>query len=361
MEVCIIGAGLAGLYAGLRLKARGVRVSIHEKSGRIGGRVGTIQFAGMRLPTGAGIGRKAKDRLLLRLCAELAVPVRVFTTRTNYKLAHTVELVPTIARLRALQGTADRATTTFRQFGIRALGRGAYEDFVATTGYADYEEADLVDTLCHYGLEDVVPGYEAFTLDWSLLLRRLGEALRDEIRLDSAFTRADFRRGGRYIIATDIDAARALLPDAAPLRGVMSQPFLRLYFTCDVDLRCGHTVCDGFQKLIQMAPSVYMIYSDNATARAIAEASNVREYIERRILEVFGKRATVLDHRLVFWERGTHYYKPLDTARFRSRRVFISALQRPTSGVFVAGEAVSLHQGWCEGALESVESILPEV
>jgi hypothetical protein len=38
--------------------------------------------------------------------------VRVFTTRTNYRLARKVELVPTIGRLRALRGTADRATTT---------------------------------------------------------------------------------------------------------------------------------------------------------------------------------------------------------------------------------------------------------
>jgi hypothetical protein len=29
--------------------------------------------------------------------------------------------------------------------------------------------------------------------------------------------------------------------------------------------------------------------------------------------------------------------------------------------VYVAGEAVSAHQGWCEGALESVESILAEI
>ena len=70
----VVGAGIAGLYAAYKLKKLGLDVRVYEKSGRIGGRVGTIQFAGMRLPTGAGIGRVAKDRLLLRLCAPAVLP-----------------------------------------------------------------------------------------------------------------------------------------------------------------------------------------------------------------------------------------------------------------------------------------------
>ena len=59
----------------------------------------------------------------------------------------------------------------------------------------------------------------------------------------------------------------------------------------------------------------------------------------------------------VYWATGTHYFTPLD-ATFETREDHIAALQRPNSGVYVVGEAVSAHQGWCEGALESVEAVI---
>ena len=63
---------------------------------------------------------------------------------------------------------------------------------------------------------------------------------------------------------------------------------------------------------------------------------------------------------MIYWERGTHYFTPLDE-KYGTRKQHIAHLQRPTRPerpqrptreVYVAGEAVSAHQGWCEGALE---------
>jgi monoamine oxidase len=47
---------------------------------------------------------------------------------------------------------------------------------------------------------------------------------------------------------------------------------------------------------------------------------------------------------------GTHYYKP-GIEKYNS-------LSNPEPNIYVVGEMVSKKQGWVEGALESVETIL---
>ena len=269
----------------------------------------------------------------------------------------------TVRVLRAHAGKRE----TFRELGTRVLGKRTYRAFVAKTGYSDYEDADAVDTLYDYGFEDTVPGYTALRIDWSELIGRLGAALEGSVEVLEKCDRAARRR--ITIVATDIDAARKIT--GRRLGGVEAQPFVRLYFSCDADLECGYTVCGGrFQKIIQMGPvlrddngstgTVYMIYCDNATACRVARSRDVRRYIERGVAEIFGVEVRVSEYKLIYWERGTHYFTPLG-AKYATRNQHVAELQRPMRGVFVVGEAVSEHQGWCEGALESVENVLADI
>jgi hypothetical protein len=64
--------------------------------------------------------------------------------------------------------------------------------------------------------------------------------------------------------------------------------------------------------------------------------------------------------RSYFWASGTHYFDPLRPP-YVSRQDFLYKAQRPTVGVHVVGECVALHQGWVEGALETVENILSDI
>jgi hypothetical protein len=45
----------------------------------------------------------------------------------------------------------------------------------------------------------------------------------------------------------------------------------------------------------------------------------------------------------------------------KKRSTSIATAQHPTNSIIVVGEAVALHQGWVEGALESVEAALESV
>ena len=81
---------------------------------------------------------------------------------------------------------------------------------------------------------------------------------------------------------------------------------------------------------------------------------------------------------LAHWDIGTHYYSPLSD-KYKTREEFIREAQHPIPNghnghnghnvpnvpyghnghnVLVVGEVVSLHQGWVNGALESVQAVL---
>jgi hypothetical protein len=393
----IVGAGLAGLYAAYKLRKLGLQVIVYEKNDRIGGRIGTVCFAGRDVPTGAGVVRE-KDRLMKNLCAELGVELKEFTTDFKYKLPHheDVDIWKTVCLLReraaGAYGALDRANETFREFGTRVLGAETYRAFVAKTGYSDYESADVVDTLYNYGFEDTVPGYKAYSVDWNKLLRRLYEEIEKPlpteptvplptrtVHLNSTVARV---RSG--IVATDIDAARMIT--GRGLSGVAGHPFVRLYFSCDKDLKCGYTVCPGaisangagrsppaFQKILQIGeahgssgsaaprskgppskgpmskgpnghngpnghkgpsgPSatkqmVYMIYCDGPTALRIARKRGdaLKRYIECGVEKIFKKRISVREHKLIYWSSGTHYFTPL-SAEYATREAHIAELQ----------------------------------
>jgi hypothetical protein len=59
-----------------------------------------------------------------------------------------------------------------------------------------------------------------------------------------------------------------------------------------------------------------------------------------------------------YWTVGTHYFGPLDTRIFSTREEFLKKAQHPMPGMLIVGEVVSLHQGWVEGALESVRKVI---
>jgi hypothetical protein len=112
---------------------------------------------------------------------------------------------------------------------------------------------------------------------------------------------------------------------------------------------------------------IYMIaYNDNDSATELIEATsllpkrNKLRFYEKLLQEVLGIHLALEDINENFWSLGTHYYDPLNTGS-SSRKQFIHRAQRPMKNMFVVGEMVSEKQGWVEGALESVQTILKEI
>jgi hypothetical protein len=110
-------------------------------------------------------------------------------------------------------------------------------------------------------------------------------------------------------------------------------------------------------------------YTDNAHATRLKAGGTLEN--TRKNCEMYSKwladalgipLLNITAIRDYYWPVGTHYYEPLSSGggggEFKSRADFIHKAQHPEKGVVLVGEMSSRHQGWVEGALESVDKVI---
>jgi hypothetical protein len=400
----IVGGGMAGLYAAWKLSKQNKEqqhIVILEKDAVLGGRAGSQPFAGTTILTGAGVGRFAKDKRLIALLSDLDLSYTTFEAKTQYSPALMTDgkdpatlVKQCFAQLRrAFRSAGAAAEKTFREFATSVLGRKVYVQFVAASGYSDYEDADVEDVLYRYGFDDNFTTWTAMGIAWKDVVQTLAKRLRQTGRVHiltstavtriqrhdddddeevTVFCKNHILRCRRLILATTVNTVQKLLPEFSSLyKHIHGQPFLRIYGqfakSCRDRMREAvsiTTIVPGpLHKLIpiDVHKGIYMIaYTDNADARrtaASAAPSTLCRLLERAL--AFPDGSLQLDKTVVIpWTIGTHYYDKLPEG-FASRRAFVQAAQRPCARVLVVGEMVSLHhQGWVEGCLESVDHVL---
>jgi hypothetical protein len=402
-EIVIIGAGIAGLYAAYKIRilypVKKITILEANYKKEIGGRMGSRQFAGTTVVTGAGIGRKRKDKLLIKLLQSLDVPYSEFLSEHCY--ANTIEsqcnVKQTFLSLLATRRkniNENNIKKTFKDFALPILGQPAYDHFITCSGYSDYEEEDFHDTLYNYGFDDNYDNWTGLSISWLTLVN----ALIDKIGMENIHTNTEVirikeitnsektfvvftankkvYRCNQIILATTIDSLRKLLPREPIYREIGGQPFIRVYGKFSKSSQPiikeyveKYTIVPGvLQKIIPIdtEKGVYMIaYSDNAKAKWLQRYSENTEENREKFSKLIrkslgiGKEKEVKLNSIVsfYWKIGTHYYHPLNHEEYNNRKEFIKKAQNPKENIFVIGEAVSLNQGWVEGALESVENI----
>ena len=391
-NIIIIGSGISGLYAAYNIKKMSPDKSflILEKYKKqwIGGRTNDEMFYGTEVVTGAGIGRKKKDKLLHKLLDELELKTNEFTVKPYYSaMFQHLDVKNVMDRLRN-EYTGQR--TTFKAFATGVLGEKTYKQILLSAGYTDFEKEDAHDTLYHYGMDDNYCCSKGFTVPWRKLVMKLADEIGEshfKFSSDvSKITKTDdefviYTEGGKtytcnkVIIATTITGIRKLLPKPI-YNDIEGQPFLRLYGKFSKssipimnEYVKGYTFLPGpLQKIIPMNPDtgIYMIaYNDNDNTLALKNnLENTKENRDMycRLLE---KSLGIPDDSLnliaikdFYWPVGTHYYKPLDESIYKDRSKFIDIAQHPEKGILVVGEVVSKNQGWAEGALDSVHMVL---
>jgi glycine/D-amino acid oxidase-like deaminating enzyme len=380
-DIVIAGAGIAGLTAAYRVLQQHPtwRLAILEKTNKIGGRAQIARFAGTFVATGAGVGRKEKDALLTDLLSELKV-----TWRESPVGAHGPEQR---ARLTKLQQNHPSHGESFAAYGRRILGTHEYKQFIFDMGFSDMERADAAETLSHYGLDDNVKPWTAMHIDWNALMRQLQQHIKsmngtfmlnttvETINLHEVHTSRNVILTKRIILATTVDVIKTLLPPKlrAFYSHIHSQPFLRIYAKVSrssINLmlsKVPHVLAVGapLQKIIPIQPSsgVYMIaYADNRSA--VINKDNIANTEENRLFwSHLLEQALNIDEGSIkltsiigfYWQSGTHYYDPKTDFSENAVRL------HPQENVWVIGEAVSHNQGWCEGALETVERLLETI
>lgn len=403
LDVCFVGAGIANLYLAYRLlrERRILKYAVLEKSKRVGGRIHSSTWNNVVVERGAGIARD-RDRLLLALIKELRVDNVVLDKQPAARVradnlppmdgdAEIVQKWRAMLERATISGGDQKTSKTFRQLGLEVLGPAELDKMVAGTGYTDYLDADALDTLTHYGAQDLVGGGSIVRVRWQQLLDRLydfvgglyirtGCAVR-QISASGNVYALDTSRGPvrcrHLVLGVPASAVQRLLK--LPIYGqVRAQPFARVYALIDpnrskafVDAVGAHAVVPApLCKIIRIMENLYMIaYCDNDNAEFVRKnvcatktPKDRLAYLSKLIKYCTGKHAHLLDTIMFFWKEGTHYFLPLQRELFRSREAFLEAAQQPgRQRVFVVGEAFSNNQGWVEGALESAEAVLPKL
>jgi len=398
-DIIIIGSGMSGLYSAFNIKKQSSETSFlfleKYKKNWIGGRTSNEMFYGTEIVTGAGIGRKKKDKLLYNLLHYFNLSTPEYTVNP-YKspLIDGVDVKEIITRLKKEYPKYKNKPITFKKFGIDILGEKEYKKFIISAGYTDYENEDILETLYYYGIEDNTCCWKAFHVPWRKLVLKLYDYIghkhfrfsNDVVKITKIQEEPcrfliNTESGIQYIcnkviIGTTIDTVRKLFPKLSIYNDIQGQPFLRLYAKLSKssipimkEYIKGFTFVPGpLQRIIPMDAEngVYMIaYNDNNNTNILKKhlknTKENRELYEILLEKSFGMPKDsihIIAIKDYYWPIGTHYYKPLNKELYSSRENFINIAQHPENGILVVGEAISRNQGWTEGALESVELVL---
>lgn len=399
-DIIIVGAGIAGLYSAYKIKQeypfKNILVLERDKKDWIGGRTGNDMFYGTQIVTGAGIGRKAKDKLLIQLLKELGLKTSECVIEMNYckTIPNVINISKTIHFLRKQyeKGILPHSLT-FQQFAKHILGEQLYSDFKTTAGYTDYENEDVYEVLYHYGMEDNTPNWISLIVPWKKMVLKLCEKIgMSNVKYKHNVTSIVPHEYGykiisdkgeyftnKVIVATNVNSILKLVPGASAkdsiYREIAGQPFLRVYGKFDNrsteimnQFVPTQTIVPGpLHKLIPLKNGVFMIaYTDNEGALALKDRlennSKNRQIFENLLEMSLGIPQNSLHLIAIkgyYWPIGTHFYKPFaNNNTFSNRKEFIKAIQHPFPNMLVVGEAVSRDQGWVEGALDSVHVAL---
>jgi len=404
-DIIIIGSGMSGLYSAYKIKEFEPKTSflILEKYKKewIGGRTSNATFYGTNIVTGAGIGRKDTNPLLIQLMDKVNIHYSEFHSIMNYsKTFKPVDIIKIINKLKIeYKNHPELHNKTFKEFFIKLFGDNLYNQFIVSAGYTDYENADIYETLYKYGMDDNKGGWTGLYIPWKTMVHKLYDVIghqhfkfsSDVIEVNKIQdnpsclfkikTKNDkIYYANKVIIATTISGIKELVKNKNSLtlyKQIHGQPFLRLYAKFDKksseimkDYVTNYTIVPGpLQKIIPMnsEKGVYMIaYSDNDNAKMLHDylenTPQNRAIFSKLVEKSLGivmpeseNTLKIIALKDFYWPIGTHYYEPLKN---KSRNEFVKAAQNPEKGMLVVGEAVSRYQGWTEGALESVESVV---
>lgn len=401
-DIIIVGAGLAGLYSAYKIKQMSPKTNllVLESNRRpyIGGRIGNEIFYGENIVVGAGVGRQDTDKLLIKLLKELNIKYKPFVTSMHYskKIKNPINIKEYLTKLRTIYNSyKNPVSTTFKKFVIHHLGPEKYNDFVISSGYSDYENEDVYEVLYHYQMEDNGPGWTALEIPWNTLVSTLCNKIGQQNILSSTKVENIYKTQeipclfeltttkqnthktyfcNKVIVATRINTIQKLFPKSKIYKEIHGQPFLYIYAKFDTksseimsQLITTYTIVPGhLQKMIPFSKSVYMIaYADNKNAESLKNykenTSENRVFLAKTIeksLGIIPNTLKIIGLKNFYWPIGTHYYSPLNYQQYNSRTEFIKEAQHPEPGVLVVGEVVSRRQGWTEGALESVNTVL---
>ena len=391
-DVIIIGAGIAGLYTAYKLKNKYPKINfiILESNSKkyIGGRSTTELFYGHNVSPGAGVLKKDKDELVIKLLKQLKIKFTEGPSTIDYskKFDQVLDILKVVKILKKEYKEYSDKSSTFRKFGKKILGKELYNKFIQCNIYDDFEDMSAEEVLYDYEFDK--PGSINIYVNWGDVINKLIKFIDiKNIKTSTEVTKIKkindkfivvTKKGPDFVcnnivIATTIESVRKLLhlPIYNEIHG---SPCLRIYGKFDSE---STKTIQNYVKHFTITPSVlhniipinpdhgiYMIaYCDEHQAKYLKKYSESTENNCKILCKLLQKALGIkeslklLGTKAYYWKTSVHFYEPLDKKIYKTREKFIYEAQRPEEGIYVVGECVSDDTGWINGAISSVEKL----
>ena len=354
-----------------------------------------VSFHNHLLPTGAYEIDPTKDNYCFQLLNDYNINYKIRTGNLIYDYVKPIDILAVIDLMKS-QLTPENCHLNTKTFMTNLFGAQAYNDFVIATSYRDFELECVTDTITHYGMDRNISGNSIIAVSWNTLWAEVAKDMKIEygtivqsIILDHnrygvvAFDKVYY--GKKIIVATDMCTVKYLFPMVTIYNEIHMQPFIRMYgvfnskgTTILKKYITGRTlVSSPLQTITPIDQGLYMIaYADNTNAEVLShylidniDNTHILENIITKSLSCPDLKGTLIKLTGYYTYPGTHYYicnsqsvgQNVLEDSYENRKKFLHTAQRPFPNIWVVGEAVSLRQGWVEGALLSVEAVISDI
>ena len=397
VDIIIVGAGIAGLYAAHRLQQKYPNESllVLERNDTIGGRIKVEKFHGVQLSVGAGIGRN-EDILLKQLLTHYSIEYKSGTKEQVYAFQPKYSNHQIKSFIHTLRSKPAKDGVNMFTHCIDTIGIDATDELIKMSGYQDYLNEPAIEYLTKpTDLEELFFSCKTIHFNWKHLLDSLKENLDilnnvtvqevqpiqiDDFEKSTYFLLKATHRNlkkthyyscSRLVLAITSDTIQRLLPTHSIYSQIHPQAFFKILVSFPKTkialmkrLVPSYTVCNNIlRKIIPIdaIKGVYMIYNDNHYAKTLyletlhkSKLRKIEVYTHYLNEALQTESLQLVDIFEAFWSVGTHYFEP-----HKNRTKFLQLAQHPQKNLYVVGEMVSQKQGWVEGALESVNTAFP--
>jgi len=391
-DILIIGGGISGLYFLYKFKDFHRKIGLLEKANHLGGKLRTVYNNDQMILYETGPWRVSPDHhRMITLCQELGIRLHKIEKNINIYIHESTET----ESIEIIDNKKDPGLSVYDNFVYNENKN--YADFIdSKTGYN--EILDMNSTINAYDAKNKKEVYYVPEQGFSGIIKKLSEKIKDDYDLFlNTFVQDISYNGDYYTISTIIrKGSNRFAPKifksrkmiiACPLSSfkqwrivkhfdvllssVSTYPLNHIYALCkEKPMYKGNTSFFIITEnpLSQIISSNY----DNHWIQISYSGGKMADFWNRlykshkmnwkkKIIHEFQKiikNCQVLQLKMYYWSDAIHMWNPC--VGFHLDRMYkLSLYPDPVSlkDFFIIGETFSKNQGWCEGALETVEDL----
>ena len=404
-DIIIIGGGLSGLYCYYKLeqKYKNIKISLFEKNKYFGGRILTQKLIinNNNVNIEAGAGRlNLNHKLLINLLKDLDLKkdlikldnnVEHLETK-NYKMDKKIlknnsyDYINKVLKKALKEKKEILINITFYEYAKKVLNKNELKfmlDFSGYYGELFYENAYDSIKLFKEGIRNDI-NYYGLKNGFSSIIQELIKKIKNKkLYLNSTLLNF-YKKNNIYILNINgyIYQTKALIL-ALPKPSLLNLNYFSNYFNELNSINCKelcriYTIFPNnwFQDLNKFTSNnklryVIPIDKNNGVIMTSYTDSKYAQYwnkfiklpqreLNKVIINEFNKVLPdkipqPINNIICYWNCGVSYWKPKIDSSIMSEKIL---RLNNNDNVFIIGENYSNNQGWCEGALDSVEKLL---